>query len=125
MFTLAGQTFTEGDPISIDGSTGNIYAGLIPTVDATISGEFGKYKFPGPPQCPKISLLYQCRTSGNEIISCFSPPSDEFSQDLCRMVGEESSVLSSLHSAAADIFLEQGTKRFSCPCPSIDHWVFK
>ncbi len=41
-FTLAGQTFTEGDVISIDGSTGNIYAGAIPTVDATIAGEFGR-----------------------------------------------------------------------------------
>ena len=41
-FTLAGETFKEGDPISIDGSTGNIYAGLIPTVDATITGEFGR-----------------------------------------------------------------------------------
>ena len=39
-FTLAGKTFHEGDPISIDGSTGNIYAGIIPTVDATISGNF-------------------------------------------------------------------------------------
>ncbi len=39
-FTLAGKTFQEGDPISIDGSTGNIYDGLIPTVDATISGNF-------------------------------------------------------------------------------------
>lgn len=41
-FTLAGKTFHEGDPISIDGSTGNIYDGLIPTVDATIAGEFGR-----------------------------------------------------------------------------------
>ena len=41
-FTLAGQTFTEGSEISIDGTTGNIYAGLIPTVDATIAGEFGR-----------------------------------------------------------------------------------
>ena len=41
-FTLAGKTFHEGDEISIDGTTGNIYAGLIPTVDATISGEFGR-----------------------------------------------------------------------------------
>ena len=41
-FTLAGQTFTEGSEISIDGSTGNIYAGLIPTVDAQIAGEFGR-----------------------------------------------------------------------------------
>ncbi|MDO4963552.1 MAG: pyruvate, phosphate dikinase, partial [bacterium] len=39
-FTLAGKVFTEGDPISIDGTTGNIYEGLIPTVDATIAGEF-------------------------------------------------------------------------------------
>jgi len=41
-FELAGKTFTEGDCISIDGSTGNIYDGLIPTVDATIAGEFGR-----------------------------------------------------------------------------------
>jgi len=40
-FTLAGKTFHEGDPISIDGSTGNIYDGIIPTVDAEISGNFG------------------------------------------------------------------------------------
>ena len=41
-FTLAGQEFKEGDYISIDGSTGNIYAGKIATVDATIAGEFGR-----------------------------------------------------------------------------------
>ncbi len=41
-FTLAGKTFTEGDCISIDGTTGNIYDGIIPTVDATIAGEFGR-----------------------------------------------------------------------------------
>ena len=41
-FTLAGKTFHEGDCISIDGTTGNIYDGLIPTVDATIAGEFGR-----------------------------------------------------------------------------------
>ena len=41
-FTLAGKTFREGDVISIDGSTGNIYDGEIPTVDATIAGEFGR-----------------------------------------------------------------------------------
>ncbi len=41
-FTLAGKTFNEGDPISIDGSTGNIYDGIIPTVDAQIAGEFGR-----------------------------------------------------------------------------------
>ena len=40
-FTLAGKTYNEGDCISIDGSTGNIYDGLIPTVDAEISGNFG------------------------------------------------------------------------------------
>ena len=39
-FTLAGKTFAEGDAISIDGSTGNIYDGVIPTVDATIAGDF-------------------------------------------------------------------------------------
>ena len=41
-FTLAGKTFNEGDCISLDGTTGNIYDGLIPTVDATIAGEFGR-----------------------------------------------------------------------------------
>ena len=41
-FTLAGKTYHEGDEISIDGSTGNIYDGIIPTVDATIAGEFGR-----------------------------------------------------------------------------------
>ncbi|MBQ3417413.1 MAG: pyruvate, phosphate dikinase [Ruminococcus sp.] len=41
-FTLAGKTYVEGDYISIDGSTGNIYDGIIPTVDATIAGEFGR-----------------------------------------------------------------------------------
>jgi pyruvate,orthophosphate dikinase len=39
-FTLGGKTFKEGDYISIDGSTGNIYDGIIPTVDAKIAGEF-------------------------------------------------------------------------------------
>ena len=39
-FTLAGKVFNEGDEISIDGSTGKIYEGVIPTVDATIAGEF-------------------------------------------------------------------------------------
>ena len=41
-FILAGKEFHEGDYISIDGSTGNIYDGVIPTVDATIAGEFGR-----------------------------------------------------------------------------------
>ena len=41
-FTLAGKTYHEGDYISIDGSTGNIYDGRIPTVDATSAGEFGR-----------------------------------------------------------------------------------
>ena len=41
-FTLAGKTFKEGDWISIDGTTGNIYDGQIKTVDATIAGEFGR-----------------------------------------------------------------------------------
>ena len=41
-FTLGGKTFHEGDYISIDGSTGNIYDGIIPTVDAAIAGEFGR-----------------------------------------------------------------------------------
>ena len=41
-FTLAGETFKEGDWISIDGTTGNIYKGEIATVDASIAGEFGR-----------------------------------------------------------------------------------
>ena len=41
-FVLAGKTFVEGSEISIDGSTGCIYEGIIPTVDATITGEFGR-----------------------------------------------------------------------------------
>ena len=41
-FTLAGKEYHEGDYISIDGSTGNIYDGIIETVDATIAGEFGR-----------------------------------------------------------------------------------
>ena len=41
-FELAGKTYHEGDFISIDGSTGNIYDGIIPTVDAEIAGEFGR-----------------------------------------------------------------------------------
>ena len=41
-FTLAGKEFHEGDYISIDGSTGNIYDGIIETVDATIAGTFGR-----------------------------------------------------------------------------------
>ena len=41
-FTLAGKTYHEGDWLSIDGSTGNIYDGQIPTVEATIAGEFGR-----------------------------------------------------------------------------------
>ena len=41
-FELGGKTFVEGDYISIDGTTGNIYDGIIPTVDAQIAGEFGR-----------------------------------------------------------------------------------
>ena len=41
-FTLNGKEYHEGDAISLDGSTGNIYDGIIPTVDATIGGEFGR-----------------------------------------------------------------------------------
>ena len=41
-FTLAGREYHEGDYISLDGSTGYIYDGIIPTVDATIAGEFGR-----------------------------------------------------------------------------------
>ena len=53
-FVLAGKTFTEGDEISIDGSTGNIYDGIVPTVEASIGGDFGrimawadKYRYTG------------------------------------------------------------------------------
>ena len=42
VFTLAGKTYHEGDCISIDGTTGRIYDGIIPTVDAKIAGEFGR-----------------------------------------------------------------------------------
>ena len=42
-FTLGGKTIKEGDYISLDGSTGNIYGEAIPTVDAAISGDFGRY----------------------------------------------------------------------------------
>ena len=41
-FTLGGTLFKEGSLISIDGTTGNIYAGIIPTTDAVIAGEFGR-----------------------------------------------------------------------------------
>ena len=41
-FVLAGKTYHEGDLISLDGSTGNIYDGAIPTIDATVSGDFGR-----------------------------------------------------------------------------------
>ena len=41
-FSLNGKTYKEGDAISIDGSTGRIYDGIVPTVDATISGYFGR-----------------------------------------------------------------------------------
>ena len=41
-FTLSGKTYHEGDWISFDGSNGNVYDGVIPTVDASISGEFGR-----------------------------------------------------------------------------------
>ena len=41
-FTLSGKTYHEGDWLSLDGSTGNIYDGAMPTVDATIGGEFGR-----------------------------------------------------------------------------------
>ncbi len=42
VFTLAGKTYHEGDTISIDGSTGKIYDGILPTVPASITGEFGR-----------------------------------------------------------------------------------
>ena len=42
-FTLAGKTYNEGDWISLDGSTGNIYGEAVPTVEATISGDFGRF----------------------------------------------------------------------------------
>ncbi len=41
-FTLNGKEYHEGDTLSLDGSTGNIYDGIIPTVDASIAGEFGR-----------------------------------------------------------------------------------
>ena len=41
-FTLKGKEYHEGDTLSLDGSTGNIYDGIVPTVDATIAGEFGR-----------------------------------------------------------------------------------
>ncbi len=41
-FTLAGKTYREGDWLSLDGSTGNIYDGAMPTVDASVSGDFGR-----------------------------------------------------------------------------------
>ena len=41
-FVLAGKTYREGDVISLDGSTGNIYDGAIPTVEATVAGDFGR-----------------------------------------------------------------------------------
>ena len=42
VFTLAGKTYHEGDAISLDGSTGNIYDGIMPTVEATVGGDFGR-----------------------------------------------------------------------------------
>ena len=42
-FTLSGKTYNEGDWISIDGSTGNIYGEAVPTVEASISGDFGRF----------------------------------------------------------------------------------
>ncbi len=42
-FTLGGKTIKEGDYVSLDGSTGNIYAQAIPTVEASISGDFGRF----------------------------------------------------------------------------------
>ena len=41
-FTLAGKTYHEGDWLSLDGSTGNIYDGAMPTVDANVGGDFGR-----------------------------------------------------------------------------------
>ncbi len=41
-FTLAGKTYHEGDWLSLDGSTGNIYDGAMPTVDASVGGDFGR-----------------------------------------------------------------------------------
>ena len=59
-FTLAGKTYHEGDWLSLDGSTGNIYDGAMPTVDASVGGDFGRImawadKYP-PPEGP-----HQCR----------------------------------------------------------------
>lgn len=41
-FTLAGKTYHEGDWLSLDGSTGSIYDGAMPTVDASVGGDFGR-----------------------------------------------------------------------------------
>ena len=62
-FTLAGKEYHEGDYISIDGSTGNIYDGAIPTVDATIAGEFGRI-MAWADEFRTHESSYQCRYSG-------------------------------------------------------------
>ena len=71
---MRGKTFHEGDYISIDGSTGKIYDGIIPTVDATIAGEFGrimawadKYRrLSGPHQCRHPHDAQKARELGAE-----------------------------------------------------------
>ena len=60
--TLAGKTYHEGDYISIDGSTGNIYDGIIPTVDATIAGEFGRI-MAWADKYRRLQCPHQCRHS--------------------------------------------------------------
>ena len=62
-FTLAGKEFHEGDEISIDGSTGKIYDGIIPTVDATIAGEFGRI-MEWADSFRKLKVTHECRHTG-------------------------------------------------------------
>ena len=63
-FTLGGKEFHEGDPISIDGTTGNIYDGIIPTVDATIAGEFWPHHGTRDLVLQNTEGSYQCRYTG-------------------------------------------------------------
>ena len=62
-FTLGGKVFTEGSEISIDGSTGKIYEGLLPTADAVIAGEFSMISKASPrlTQPASTVLLFLCR----------------------------------------------------------------
>ena len=59
-FTLAGKTYHEGDWLCLDGSTGNIYDGAMPTVDASIGGDFGRIMALGR-QVPPPAGPHQCR----------------------------------------------------------------